>query len=223
LRSYLHALRQRNAALKAASHGSLGTADLDVWTTTLCSHAEAVSARREAYLAALTPTIQECADQIAPGMTVEIHYRRGWSHDLQLSKVLGDSVPREVKSGVTQSGPHRADVELRVAGLPAGASLSRGQGKALASAMMLAQARYLRQDAARSSVFLIDDIGAELDLPHSRRFFGLLSMLGAQILATSNTGPEALRDLPDIQLKAFHVEHGRVAPGQPDDAPEQRG
>jgi DNA replication and repair protein RecF len=114
-------------------------------------------------------------------------------------------------------------VELRVAGLPAGASLSRGQGKALASAMMLAQARYLRQDAARSSVFLIDDIGAELDLPHSRRFFGLLSMLGAQILATSNTGPEALRDLPDIQLKAFHVEHGRVAPGQPDDAPEQRG
>ena len=212
LRSYVHALRQRNAGLKAAAQGHIDNSELEAWTQEVARHGEEVSVRREAYVAAVTPHVAEALAEIAPGMALDVHYRRGWSDDQPLLKVLGDSIPREVKSGSTQSGPHRAELELRVAGLAAGTSLSRGQGKALASALILAQARLLQRDAARSSVFLIDDIGAELDLPHSRRLFGLLAKLGAQILATSNSGPAALQGLPDIQLNVFHVEHGRVAP-----------
>lgn len=213
LRGYLHALRQRNAALKAISQGQLRESDLAVWTDEVGRLGDEVTDQRRSYLHALAPLIQETVEELAPGLEVEIAYRPGWTEDTPLAKVLGDSVPREVKSGTTQSGPHRADVEFRVAGSPVGSTLSRGQGKALASAMMLGQARLLQRTAARASVFLIDDIGAELDLQHSQRFFGILSALGAQILATSNSGPESLQDLPDIQMQTFHVEHGRVAAG----------
>jgi len=210
LRGYLHALRQRNAALKAAGAGELSPAELEVWTEEMARLGEAVSAARVAYLRDLAPVVTEVIGELAPELDVAVHYRRGWAADHGLRKVLGDSVPKEVKSGASQSGPHRADVDLRVFGLPAGASLSRGQGKSLASALMLAQARLLRRTARRSSVFLIDDIGAELDLPHSERFFRLLVGLGAQILATSNSGPGALSGLPEVKTAMFHVEQGRV-------------
>jgi DNA replication and repair protein RecF len=210
LRGYLHALRQRNAALKSVAAGELTLAGLEPWTEEMARLGEAVSTYREAYLRDLVPVVREVMAELAPDVAVDVHFRRGWQPGQPLRKVLGDSVPREVKLASSQSGPHRADVELRVSGLHAGATLSRGQGKALASALMLAQARLLGQTARRSSVFLIDDIGAELDLPHSERFFRLLVDLGAQILATSNSGPGTLAGLPEVETVMFHVEHGRV-------------
>lgn len=210
LRAYLHAVRQRNAALKAVAAGELRLADLDVWQQEMARHGEAVATARSGYLERLEPELSAVLQQLAPELDLTLRHRRGWAEDQPLAKVLSASAPKEVKSGTSQSGPHRADVELRVAGQPAGATLSRGQGKSLASALMLAQARLLRHTAKRSSVFLIDDIGAELDLPHSARFFRLLAEQGAQILATSNSGPSALRGLPEVSTAVFHVKHGRV-------------
>ncbi len=210
LRRYLHALRQRNAALKAVGAGELPREGLDVWSDEVARLGEEVTAEREAYLAELQPVLVEICRDLVPSLELEVVYRAGWPREQGLRKVLGDSVPREVKLGATQSGPHRGDIELRVAGTIAGVSVSRGQGKALASAMMLSQARLLMQTARRSSVFLIDDVGAELDLPHSERFFRLLTGLGAQILATSNSGPSTVAGLNDTETAVFHVEHGRV-------------
>lgn len=206
LREYLGAVRQRNAALK----GGVSAGELDVWSDEVARLAGSVTASRRAYLDDLVPVLQSILVELAPGVPIDVRYRQGWSDVDDLRKVLGDSLPREVKSGATLFGPHRAEVEFRVEGMQAATSLSRGQGKALASAMMLAQAVLLQRSARRTSVFLIDDIGAELDLAHSARFFGLLSELQAQVLATSNSGPDAIKRLPNVQIRPFHVEHGRV-------------
>jgi len=210
LRAYLHALRQRNAALKSLGAGRLSERGLDVWTEEVATLAEAVTAAREAYLEALAPDIESVMKALAPSLDVAVAYQRGWPAGQSLRKVLGDSLPREVKWGTTQSGPHRGDVRLRVGGLDAGSTLSRGQGKSLASGMMLAQARQLRQTAKRTSVFLIDDIGAELDLAHRDRFFRLLKEQGAQVLATATEGPGSLTGVPEMDTTVFHVEHGEV-------------
>lgn len=210
LRGYLHALRQRNAALKAVAAGRLPERGLEVWTDEIANLAEAVTLAREDYLAALVPEIQAMMATLAPDLAVEVSYQQGWPVGQSIRKVLGESLPREVKWGATQSGPHRGDVRLRVAGLDAGSTLSRGQGKSLASGMMLAQARQLRKTAKRTSVFLIDDIGAELDVVHSDRFFRLLSDQGAQILATSSDGPGSLTGMSELDTTVFHVEHGEI-------------
>ena len=210
LRGYLHALRQRNAALKAVGTGRLQLQGVEIWTEEVIRFAELVTAERVQYLDHLRPLLVEATEALMPGAAVEVGYRSGWAGDLPLRKLLGDSLAKEVKSGTTQYGPHRADVDLRVSGMQAGATLSRGQGKALASAMMLSQSRLLMRTARRSSVFLIDDVGAELDLQHSERFFSLLMELGVQIMATSNSDPAALSGLSQRQITLFHVKHGTV-------------
>ena len=124
--------------------------------------------------------------------------------------MLGEWAPREVKLGATQAGPHRADVDLRVSNARAAALLSRGQAKAVASAMMVSQAQLLARGLNQTSVFLIDDVGAELDEGHNARFFQLLDDMDSQILATSTRLPRGGSCFAEERMTVFHVEHGRV-------------
>ena len=84
----------------------------------------------------------------------------------------------------------------------------------VASVLKLSQARLLTTLANRTSVFLIDDVGAELDEGHSFQFFELLGEMCCQILATS-TLRLPLREAGEGQfagagLRVFHVERGGV-------------
>ena len=205
LRDYLRALKQRNAALKQG-----GGADLGPWTAQLVETAAYVDDQRLSYLGNLEPEFAYAARRLAPELDVAMVYRRGWPDGENLDKVLGESGPREVKLGATQAGPHRADIELRVGDSRASTVLSRGQGKAIASALMVSQARLLAASARRDSVFLIDDVGAELDASHNVRFFQTLEEMGCQILATSTEKPAGEIQFAGDRLSVFHVEHGSV-------------
>ncbi len=80
----------------------------------------------------------------------------------------------------------------------------------VASALKLSQARLLTVLTNRTSVFLIDDVGAELDESHSFRFFELLQEMSCQILATSTLREPIERGFVGFGLNVFHVEHGEV-------------
>jgi DNA replication and repair protein RecF len=207
LREYLRVLKQRNAALKLAGNGRSA---VNPWTTQLVDIAQQVDAQRRDYVTVLAPQFAYAIERLAPELQVSLVYERGWPEGESLDKVLGESVPREVKSGATLAGPHRADIGLRVADSKASAILSRGQGKAVASALKVSQARLLAESDNRKSVFLIDDIGAELDKNHSSRFFRLLEDMECQILATSTHRPDNENQFTHDKVTMFHVEHGTV-------------
>ena len=208
LRQYLRAVKQRNALLKEHA----GPAELRPWHEEAARLGELVTGDRLEYLAALLPHFEKVLAELAPGLSAEVSYKRGWGVEDSLSKLLAESNPREVKYGSTLWGPHRADVLIRTDGLPAGAVLSRGQGKLVASALQLGQASLLSESEQRTTVFLIDDAGAELDLAHNERFFRLLERLGGQILATTTRAPseQGVETLTDRESAVFHVEHGAV-------------
>jgi DNA replication and repair protein RecF len=88
--------------------------------------------------------------------------------------------------------------------------LSRGQGKLLATSMKVAQVALLNAEQSRASLFLIDDVGAELDLEHSGRFFRLLREQGSQVISTSVQPMDRDYGFPDSEIEMFHVEHGTV-------------
>ncbi len=207
LRSYLRALKQRNAALKQVGSSA---ADVVPWSAQLVLAAQAVDQQRAAYIEELAPEFVYTIGRLAPELDVQLTYRRGWPDGESLDKVLGEWAPREVKSGVTQVGPHRADIELRVGNSKASAVLSRGQGKAVASALKVSQARLLARSNHRGSVFLIDDVGAELDESHNSRFFEMLNEMGCQILATSTQRLPGENQFANDRINVFHVEHGTV-------------
>jgi DNA replication and repair protein RecF len=212
LRQYLGALRQRNAALRAIGRGELRETDLGIWTSEVVRLALEVDRTRREFMATLLPRIEAELDRLSPGFRVSARYSRGWADAADLEKLLGQSVRREVKSGVTSHGPHRADVDLRVDGKPCATTLSRGQGKVLASALMLARATQVADTARRASVFLIDDIGAELDATHRDRLFAALWRLGCQVIATSVEPPGPGPAGADLGRAVFHVKHGRLTP-----------
>lgn len=214
LRAYLQVLKQRNAVLKDIARGEGDESRLEPWTEQLVEAAQRVDERRHQYLEALIPVFEQLLARLAPELRVEVRYQRGWPRDQNLRKVLGDLAPREVKLGHTQMGPHRAEIELWVGAARANTILSRGQGKMVASALKLSQARLLTKLDNRTSVFLIDDVGAELDEGHNFQFFELLEEMDCQILATS-THPLPLPKTNEsrfagLGLAVFHVERGSV-------------
>lgn len=207
LRKYLRAVKQRNVLLKEQADDR----QLRPWHDEVARLGEAVTADRQEYLQLLLPHFKAVLAELAPDLTLEVEYKRGWGKDEQLGKLLAESSPREVKYASTLWGPHRADVQIRSEGVAAGSVLSRGQGKLVASALQIGQASLLAETEQRSTVFLIDDAGAELDLAHNARFFSLLQRIGGQILATTTRHPGTGDELAPAN-GVFHVKHGTVAP-----------
>ena len=210
LRDYLAAVKQRNAVLK--SWGTAGSSTtLGTWTDAVCSLAQTVHEFRSAYVADLIPHFEAALGELEADISIELAYKRGWGAD-DLAKILGESLDNDVKSGSTSAGPHRADLSLKVADRDAGTTLSRGQGKLVATGLILAQARLLQASTGQRSVFLIDDLGAELDSVHGVRMLALLRSSGCQVIATSTRSPGDEFDglYAGESMRMFHVEQGAV-------------
>lgn len=211
LRDYAAAVRQRNAILKSGSAGAGSTA-LQAWTDTVCRQAATVHEYRSAYVSDLAPHVQAALTGLEADFTVELAYKSGWGEE-SLAKVLGETLDNDVKSGSTGAGPHRADLALKVAERDAGATLSRGQGKLVAIGIVLAQAQLLKSRTGQRSVFLIDDLGAELDSAHGLRMLALLRASDCQVISTSTRPPGNEFDalFGSDRMTMFHVEQGRIS------------
>jgi DNA replication and repair protein RecF len=110
-------------------------------------------------------------------------YRSGWARDTTFEAALSESWPQDVDKGVTSVGPQRAELSLRLDGLPVKDRISRGQQKLLAAGLLLAQVRLFPHDVHPS--LLLDDPAAELD---GDRLLGLIrevSQQSVQLIVTS--------------------------------------
>ena len=187
-RQYRHALSQRNAALRSRE-----STMIRLWTDRLAEAAEPVVESRREYMHSLRSYLQEWLAHMCTDFVVDVDIFNGFRGS-SIQKELEKQLPRDVELGITRYGPHRADIVIHVhrdAGPGRAANrtivsmeLSRGQGKAVACAMNLAQARHLKEHRT-VPVFLIDDIGSEFDPIHAERLVDALQEIGAQVLATT--------------------------------------
>jgi DNA replication and repair protein RecF len=199
---YTRAVKQRNAALRSQP------AQASAWDPEVARLGELIAEARRGMLEQMQPGWRQSVLALS-GLEVDLHYSRGWSQDVPLAQALVDSRVRDQARGLTHSGPHRADVLVRLNGRPAREILSRGQQKLVAIAMTLAQIQLLQERTAITPTLLLDDPAAELDGPHLLRFIEEVSHLKCQLVLTS-LQPES--DLFGRPERVFHVEQGRVAP-----------
>lgn len=197
---YTRALKQRNAALKS------GIADLSPWDPELIRTGEAITEARQRTLARLKPVLEQNFERFG-GLDVSVGFTAGWLADTPLSEALASHADRDRRQGTTTAGPHRADVLLRRQGRAARETLSRGQQKLTAVAMVVSQLRLLQDDLSRPACLLLDDPAAELDARNLQRLFAELASLKCQMIATSLNAETALFQAPTA---TFHVEQGRV-------------
>ena len=199
---FLRALRHRNTLLRAADLKTL-----PVWTEQVAELGEAVALTRRCYFDRVMAHVSASLATLDPDLEVEWDYAPGWNAD-SFAEVLGQQVDRDVKLGTTQAGPHRADVRITCGSESAAQVLSRGQGKTVASALRMGQAKDLAI-AGKRSLFLIDDFGAELDEEHNERYYRQLEDMDCQIVATSTEGAIGEILMGSRGGRMFHVKQGR--------------
>lgn len=207
-RRYSRALKQRNALLKARVRDH----QLDVWDHELAEAGEPLTRRRQEYIEALEPLLQAMAEELTPRLgRATLGFQPGWQRDnLSLADALLIARDRDLGNGFTSVGPHRADWRIDYATLPGRETLSRGQAKLTALAVLLAQAGRHAATCGEWPVVALDDLASELDRHHQRRVLEWLEASGAQVFITGTEAPSTLSGL-DSKAAMFHVEHGELA------------
>ena len=202
---YERVLKQRTALLKSAgSKGHLRgpareamTATLDAWDGQLARAGAPLLAGRLRLAAALRPHVAAAYEAVSGGQSGDecgMSYRSSALNnrdefedvaalETALLKALAEVRTSELDRGVCLVGPHRDELELSIARMPARGYASHGESWSLALALRLASFALLREDA-EDPVLILDDVFAELDVGRRDRLAALVS--GAeQVLITA--------------------------------------
>lgn len=209
--SYSKVLKQRNALLKSAQKtNNFDTSQIVYWSHQLAIFGEKVSEHRLKYISALKLIFNRISLQFLPEFSLEISYNQGWDNSLSLVDALDKKLSTDLKMGFTSAGVHKADLKILANGVNAIERLSRGQLRMLVAALQLSQTLYLTETTKKSGVFLLDDIGAELDLQKREAFIDELLKTNTQLFVTAIEESQLSFVEKYNDKKMFHVEHGHV-------------
>ncbi|MFU8895046.1 MAG: DNA replication/repair protein RecF [Gammaproteobacteria bacterium] len=201
-RDYQRALRQRNAALK----GRQGEGPIIAWERALAENGAALDRFRRETVAALQAPVRDAAARLL-GAELVLEYRPGHPAGQDLAEALAAHRDKDRRAGMTQIGPHRADLAVSLDDHKARGWVSRGQQKLVAAAMVLGQARQLAALWGERAVLLVDDPVAELDAERAERLLSLIDELPFQVFLTALDA----KAVPSVNAaRTFHVEQGKV-------------
>jgi len=119
------------------------------------------------------------------GLELDLRYRKGWAKEQSYAEALQASRSHDQATGVTQVGPHRAELAILLDGLAVKDRISRGQQKLLAAALLIAQLKLFPDSGPLRPSLLLDDPAAELD---DQRLAGLIrevSLQSVQLIVTT--------------------------------------
>ena len=199
-------LKQRNQLLR--NHSPYN--QIQFWDKELVRYAEQVTDIRNQYVDSLNVLLKGIIGVFLPQIDIKVSFTRGWDSKTDFALLLENQYSRDLAAGNTGSGPHKADLRLRVGNLPAQDALSRGQLKLLVCALRMSQGKLLKQQLDKNSIYLVDDLPSELDAQHRQLLLQQLTETGAQIFVTA-IEPQAIVDsLSSPPNRMFHVEQGLV-------------
>lgn len=206
-RKYHQVLRQRNAALRSGQPRPIVAA----WDADLIRQGVLITEARERYIALLGSIASGVARHLLD-LELSLTYRLGWSREQHLAEALDRSWRQDVELRSTQVGPHRAELGIRLDGVPAKDRISRGQQKLLAAVLLMSQIKLFPESAAARPTLLLDDPAAELD---PARLAGLIDEVRAQPLQIVVTTLQSDRGvLPALGTpgRRFQLDQGMARP-----------
>lgn len=201
---YQQGLKQRNAALKSRQPRGV----ISAWDVELARSGEALNAARARYVAALDEQARVIGRHLLD-MEMSLSYRGGWSKELTLAEALAQNLGHDQEVGVTQVGPHRAELSIRLDAAAVKDRISRGQQKLLAAALLIAQLKLFPENSAIRPTLLLDDPAAELD---DARLAGLIAEVASQQVQLVVTTLHSEFPAFGKPGRRFSVFQGQVAP-----------
>ena len=209
-RRYARAIKQRNALLR---HGKMHD-QLAAWDAELIAIGNDIHSLREGIFESIKEKIKAGLSEwgVFASDSLDIKLFRGWNKELSLEEALEKASERDLQYGYTTVGPHRADIKFIYEGKPANETLSRGQKKIVVAALYLSAIQVFEHSGKRS-IFLIDDLNAELDETFRKLIAKNAAKLNTQLFVTGINKQDLLDCWDANQFedkKLFHVKHGEI-------------
>lgn len=185
-KEYRQALKQRNALLKQ----SASAIKLEPWDSILDKRAEVIHQYRASYFKDLNFKFQQILRELSE-LECQIFYYKGWDRKNEgknLRTTLAENYHTDLKRQFTYYGAHHADIILHSPQLKAKEFFSRGQQKVIVFALKLAQSKLLSAE----TLYLIDDLSAELDQDHLQKILMQINKSCDQFFITCRKGDQLL-------------------------------
>jgi len=203
-KQYKTALSQRNAALRRGASDEM----VLLWNKELAQAGEAIAELRSEVCDQVQQRLRLFAEKLDNASIVpELQYRRGWAADQTLAETLVKSLDNCRRLGTTSTGPHRADIKMKVDGDEARYLHSRGQQKLLAILMKLVQLDLYTTHHRQAPILLFDDMPSELDEAAREFVFSYLQSASVQVFLT---GVDDISESIHGVKKMFHVKQGEI-------------
>lgn len=203
-------LKHRNSLLR---RDRIDPFEMAIWDKELAILTEKIHEFRQACIERFNETFYSLLAEFLSVDGINIRYLRGWDKEKSYAEVLSDNAERDHQQGFTKAGSHRADLKITVNGQNAAEILSRGQQKLLVCALKIAQGYVFSQLTGRKTIYLVDDLPAELDEKHRFLLAHWLDRMNTQVFITGveqDSLFSAWQDKAQTEVKMFHVEQGRV-------------
>jgi DNA replication and repair protein RecF len=104
-------------------------------------------------------------------------------------------------------GPHRDDIDFRIAGFPARGYGSQGELRSAAVALLMAAANFLESRRDEKPILLLDEVFAEFDDARRENLTGLFDRFDQIFLTAAANPPKKLLD----RGRLYYVREGKVS------------
>lgn len=216
LSKYNRLLNQRNSLLKDIYKRPSLEETLCIWDEPIIKNGATLIRKRLDYIKMLTQRAEEYHKGISKGRE-ELKIRYISSADIgfedtveeieeKLKEKLENNKKDDIRTGVTNYGPHRDDVEILINNKNAKTFASQGQQRSAVLSLKLAEASVLRERMGEEPVILLDDVLSELD--SGRQDFLLNELKDCQVFITccEKSNKEQLKD-----GKIFYLKNGEIS------------
>ena len=206
LATYNKILGQRNKLLKDIYFKPDLKDTLFAWNLQLVSYGKRIIKRRREFVKQLNEIVMNIHRSISGGEEMLLIYEPNISEDC-FEEELERVCEKELKLGLTITGPHRYDISFSGNGVYIRKFGSQGQQRTLALSLKLSEIELVKQITKDSPILLLDDVLSELD---SNRQNYLLNQIGnTQTIITCTGLDEFIRNRFQIN-RVFEVDNGTV-------------
>ncbi len=206
---YQEIVRQRNALLKKIREGSGKPAELDFWDENIVNLGFSIIQKRSDMINGMKPLLRELYGKISKSKDeLDIRYRSPLDVALDKDKFaehIFANRDRDIATGITQTGPHRDDLEFLINGHDMMFFASRGEWRSLVLALKFAEIKLIEEKTGEKPVLLLDDVFSELDEIRQKYLFEAIK--GTQTFITT-THKEFLEGVDSPVV--FEVSGGKI-------------
>ena len=125
----------------------------------------------------------------------------------EIIRVLEENQERDIRRKITNKGPHKDDLIVKINGIDVRNYGSQGQQRTAALSLKLAETHIIKDEVSENPILILDDVLSELD--KKRQQFLINSITENQVFITSaDIGNDVIDSIKEKSI--YKIEQGKI-------------